>query len=213
MRSDRTKVVGRAAGYCASVLLAAVLATGCLPSSGGSPTPQAPDSSATTGSSGDTGGAPKITGPQLNAVRYLDNPCGLLPANQAAPFNLSGAGTAKDTTSGRSCTWENLDDPTAPRVSVEVSGNGKGGGQGLATAYQNRARIDGFAATQLDGYPAVHGNTDNVSSCETMIGVQDKVMVVVGVHVHDRHSAGFYAPCGFADQIGHAVLGTLKAGS
>lgn len=213
MRSDRPKATSRAAACCAPILLAAVLATGCAASGGGTPTTPNSVPSNGSGDGGGSGGAPKITGPQLNALRYQDNPCQLLPANEATPLAVSGAGKPKDTTSGRSCTFENLDDPTAPRVSVEVSGNGKGGGQGLATVYQDRAQIAGFAATQLDGYPAVHGNTDNVGSCETMIGVQDKAMVVVGVHLHDTHSAGYHAPCDYADQVGHAVLRTLKAGS
>lgn len=215
MRSDRTRVISRAAGYCGALALATVLAAGCAVNSGGTPTTggSTPGASASVDAGGGPGGAPKIPSPQLDALKFWTKPCQLLRAGQVAALNVSGAGTTKDTKSGSSCTWENLDDPMAPRIQVEVSGNGKNGAEGLSTVYQNKDRVDGFEPTQVGGYPAVHGNTNNVGACDSMVGVQDRAMVVVTAYVHDTHSADYHAPCGYTDKIAQTVLQNLKAGS
>ncbi|WP_216209396.1 DUF3558 domain-containing protein [Amycolatopsis aidingensis] len=187
-----------------------LILTGC--SSGevkGTPMPS-------SGSDG-AGDVPQVTQP-LDASRYVNDPCGLVPSPVLTGLGYTKPGDAKTSKAdqmlaGPSCGWHVRGKMESLSVGLQTGNRdaGAGGLAGLYAAFQDGQFGYYESAEPIDGYPAAYADGSDGRPrgyCRLWVGIADDLTFTVGASGYDTEQNS----CGTARQVASAVLDTLKGG-
>ncbi|SEO78495.1 DUF3558 domain-containing protein [Amycolatopsis saalfeldensis] len=203
-----TALVRRVSGT-AAVVLAALCASACSGTTGGTAEP-GPSSSAPADPN-----VPKVPAP-LDVSAYTAKPCETVPSSVLSSLDYTApgqahTGSAGDTAAGPYCAWI----AGAAGLSVQVgllTGNRDRGIGGLAGLYAGKASGQvGFLAPAPDvaGYPAVYTDLrDRRASgdCSLDVGIADDLVFSVSAQGYQ----GQQDSCQAAGTVAAAVVSTLK---
>lgn len=203
-------------------LVVAVVATGCVSTTEGSPLPD-PDGGATTSSSPASesdepeddelpyAGAPAVEDP-LDTASFEQNPCRALTAAQADALKVRFPGDLRDSSLGKACEFRVLSDRLAL---VEIASLDKNP-FGVSAIYQAEedGKLEVFEPlAPVDGYPLVaYGALDRRDSgaCSVVFGASDEIAFEIAVQ-QSAGNIGKKEPCQTAAMVAGKVLQTMKA--
>lgn len=170
--------------------------------------PGAPETTSAAATSEDSGGAPAIPEPGIDASKHLQTPCDLLTAAQIGPLNVRG-GSVQSDDAGTFCAWRPVDVHN-PSYSVGVTDKTT-----LKGLYQKKDTWPVFNPGQVRGYPAVSGSPDAPTvegACVMYVGLSANTTLYVSVQLPDRKNSNFANPCPLNQKVAETVMGNLKGG-
>ena len=202
-------------------LTVAVVATGCVTTTEGSPLPRPGEVGVESSAPPETtdpevnelpyAGAPAVTDP-LDTERFQQDPCQALTANQADTLKVRFPGNLRDSSLGKACEFRVSTDRLAL---VEVASLDENP-HGVSAIY--RAEEDGklklFDPLEpIEGYPAVaYGVVDerDTGACSVVIGVSDEIAFEIALQQSEAN-IGIKDPCETAAMVAGMVVETMKA--
>lgn len=203
----------------AMIAVAVLLVAGCSDTQSGTATPATTTGGTNTGTGRTTptttssGGAPSVKN-ELDASKYIPQPCAILSAATLKQLNISRPGTP-DTdssiakSSGPFCTWHTDDEPVGRTYGVGFLTGNK---NGLSDIYRGgKDAFPGyFEPTEVDGYPAVfNGLTENRASggCNITVGISKAL--AFNVAIESSKDVGRQG-CDLVKNLAATVIKTLK---
>jgi hypothetical protein len=209
----------RASVLGAAVLGVCALLAGCSPTTGGTAQPvNSPSSPAASSQPGPSGNVPKVATP-LDAAKFAEDPCGLVPKDLLAqlrftePGKLRPGGATPEGQSGPSCGWQIRGDGLSVLV-ILGTGNrdaGAGGLAGIQAAYERPNSLFKFLepAPDIEGYPALYFDTRDrrpIGNCSMALGIADDLAVSIFAEGYE----GQQDSCDVAQRVAAGTVQTLK---
>lgn len=204
-------------------LTVAVVATGCVNTTEGSPLPDPDDGGSSTSSSPSSdpdepesdelpyAGAPAVTNP-LDTASFEQDPCRALTSAQADTLKVRFPGNLRDSSLGKACEFRVRSDRLAL---VEVASLDKNP-FGVSAIYQAEedGKLELFEPLEpIDGYPVVaYGALDRQDSgaCSVVLGASDEIAFEIALQQSDGN-IGKKDPCETAAMVAGLVVETMKA--
>lgn len=203
----------------AMIAVAVLLVAGCSDKQAGTATPATTtgadntSTGKTTSAAPTSGGAPAVKN-ELDASKYLPQPCSILSAATLKDLNISRPGIPDTTSaiaksSGPFCTWHTDDEPVGRAYAV---GFLTGNPNGLSDIYRGgKDAFPGyFEPTNVESYPAVfNGLTENRASggCNITIGISKTL--AFNVDIESSKDVGRQS-CDLVKNLAATVIKTLK---
>lgn len=185
-----------------AVVISGLVLAGCGGQTGGTGTP--------TSSTASDGGAPEIPQPELDAKKFLNEPCSLITTAQKSAFGSKDSGKVNTDQTGSYCFLSPSDGLKGASYSIGVTSQNN-----LAALYRNRGNIPVFRPGTVAGYPSVTGNSNEGTvegDCSAYVGVARDVAAYVEVTPRDRNSADYKDPCPLAEKVAATVVNNIKGG-
>jgi hypothetical protein len=193
------------AGAAALVLLA-----GCGTGSGG--TTGTPTTATQPTSTGNSGGAPKVSNP-LTLTAFEAAPCTVVSAAQLTAYGLPGVtGSVNSGAPGPACKWSGA--LTAAEMSTGMvilpAGTSLGttyGKKGSYAAFEERPAIQGHPAVV-----ALVADERKDGDCDIIVGASDE-RAILFTFQSDEKSKYFADPCAGVTEFANLAITTIKAGA
>jgi hypothetical protein len=196
----------------AVIALAGAVAAGCAGN------PGTPTSPGTTTASSASLAVPAVSNP-LDASRFGDAPCGLIPEQQARGLGLPFAREER-TGSRVACTWHADQTNPSPVDALTVTVQTDSGLAAIARQCRGRTECDSWTMATITGYPAIRANAQLESKyglCRLFVGIADNAAILITDGDLDAIRKGATQGdaggprCDRADHAATIALQTLKA--
>ncbi|WP_086667622.1 DUF3558 domain-containing protein [Lentzea kentuckyensis] len=204
MRTEQLRIRNIVAGTAALVLLA-----GC--GTGGGTTGTPTTATQPTASSGDSGGAPKVSSP-LNLTAVEAAPCNAVTAAQLTAYGLPGVtGSVNAGAPGPACQWSGTFTPAAMSLGMVVLPSGTS----LNSIYAKKSKYPVFEERPaIQGHPvavALAVDLRKDGNCEIVVGASDE-RAITFTFLSDEKSKYFADPCAGVTEFANLAITTIKAG-
>ncbi|WP_372665267.1 DUF3558 domain-containing protein [Amycolatopsis kentuckyensis] len=207
----------RASVLAGAFFVGSALVSGCTSTTPGTATPAASSPGASSQAPADAN-VPKVATP-LNASKYENDPCGLVPKDELSRLKFTDPGEPRlndgsvENEAGPNCGWKIKGEGISLLVILGTGNRNRGGG-GLAGIQANYERPNGVTkflerAPDVEGYPAIYEDTRDRRPngfCSMAIGIADDL----AVHVVAGGYEGQQDSCDAAQGAAAGIVRTLK---